>query len=70
MESNNDFDYYKVFDDNLIKAKENASVKQLLKYNFCHQCYRNRLQHDNDKFIFYCNFFELDSNYLKENIID
>jgi hypothetical protein len=64
----NGFDYYKVFDDNLAKAKANTTVKQSLKDNFCHQCYCNRLQYDNDKFIFYCNFFGLDSEYLKENI--
>ena len=70
MSVNNNFDNYKIFDDNLEKVKENKTLKITLKQLFCHQCYRNRLQYDNDKFSFYCNFFELDSEYLKTNIIN
>lgn len=70
MSSNNNFDYYKVFDNSLEKATMDKNLKMSLKQMFCHECYRNRLQYNNEKFMFYCNFFELDCEYLKKNIIN
>ncbi len=58
--------YYKIFDENYDKALENKDLKNNLKQMFCHHAYRNRFLHD-DKFIFYCNFFELDIEYMKTN---
>ncbi len=60
---------YKVFDENYEKAQENKEFKNTLKQMFCHQAYRKRLLYD-DKFIFYCNFFELDIEYMKTNQIE
>jgi hypothetical protein len=59
---------YTYFDDNLERAKSDVTFKQILKENFCHSSYRNRLQYDDEKFKFYCNFFDLDYDYMKKNI--
>ena len=63
-----DFCYYNVLDTNLEKAKTDSSLKKLLRENFCHNSYRNRLQYDDEKFKFYCNFFDLDYDYMIKNI--
>jgi hypothetical protein len=70
MSTHYNFDYYKIFDNTLEKATGDEKLKNLLKQNFCHQCYYNRLQYNNEKFMFYCKFFDLDSEYLKNNIIE
>jgi hypothetical protein len=66
----NNFNYYKVFDDNLEIMKTNTNYYEILKQNFCHQSYHNRLQSNDDKYRFYCNFFKLDYDFLKNNIIN
>jgi len=63
-----DFCYYNVLDTNLEKAKTDSSLKKLLRENFCHNSYKCRLQYDDEKFKFYCNFFDLDYDYMKKNI--
>lgn len=69
MSNDMNINYYKVIDENYEKAQENKELKNSLKQMFCHHAYRKRLSHD-DKFIFYCKFFELDIEYMKENQIE